>query len=228
MITLLMSLLVSAFAQDSCFCETGNFPQNEIKYFKLGCQIWLSEQANCTNQEIVPTGTSYVDRRMASEPGQVNIGYVGHWASAGQLVNYLKDTVKPLLDSGLSVSIDNTACLSMDQPEKVLSYVESLQLPANQELKIKGNQANSIGEWEALVGSGFNFWAKVTSGRNEIEFPNCDDFEHYACLKRYQLNHHGRCLDSRGNLIQLTCCQVAADSEIEPAYYQWEQKENCI
>jgi hypothetical protein len=228
MITLLMSLLVSAFAQNSCFCETGIRPTNEIKYFKLGCQIWLSKQANCTNSEIVPTGTSYIDRGNASTSGQVIIGYVGHWTSASELVDYLKKTVKPLLDSGLSVDIDNTACLSMDQPEKVLSYVESLRLPSGQELKIKGNQANSIGEWESLIGSGYNFWAKVASNQNEVEFPSCDDFEHYACLEKYQLNHHGRCWDATGNLIQLSCCRVAAESEIEPAFYQWEQKQNCF
>jgi hypothetical protein len=228
MITFLVSLLVSASAQNSCFCETGTFPENEIKFFELGCKIWLAKQANCQNQEIIPAGTSYVDRSHTSTSGHFTIGYVGHWASSAETVEYLKNTIEPLLSTGPSVTVDNTACLSMNVPEKVLSYVQNLRLPESQELNISGNQANSIGEWETVIGSSFNFWAKVSSKNSEIEFPNCDDFEHYSCLKKYQLNHHGRCWNQNKQLIDLTCCRVRTESELDPAVYQWEQINNCF
>ena len=228
MITFFMSLLVSAFAQNACFCETGTFPQDEIKFFEMGCHIWLSKQSHCQTKEIIPAGTSYMDRMRSSNGGKFVIGYVGHWASAYQLATYLSDSIEPLLNEGVSVDIDNTGCLSMDVPEKVASYVQNLHLPEGQELNIKGNQANSIGEWTTLIGSSYNFWAKVSSKNSAIEFPSCDDFEHYACLKKYQLNQGGRCWNESKQLIQLKCCRVRTESEIDPAYYQWEQWENCF
>jgi hypothetical protein len=199
----------AAASTKACFCEVGSKPENQVRAFSLGCSMWLRTQKNCVSKQKVSEGTDYSRLNLPLGTSDVSIGYVGHWFNSGETVIYLQNVVTPLMkQKNVSVTIDNTACKAMENPLQVLDHVKRLRLQDHQSLVIRGNQVNSVGKWDIILGSNFNFYAIVSSITREITYPRCKGFQNGACLPKVQLNEVGTCVDKNGQQAQLRCCKV--------------------
>lgn len=216
--------------QDLCICETGTFPANEIKYFRLGCKQWLKDQTNCTDKKIVEYGHDHTNALVSLKITNLRLGYVGHWSSAQQTLADLKTRLIPAIQSAQSsLTIDNTACKSLDDPELVHDYIRSLRLPESRFIQIRGNQTDSLGKWDELFGSRVNFTAEVSSTQPQVQFPSCKRYQDYPCFQQYQLGQSGRCLDRQNQIDSLICCkqQVPGGEGGMQDRYFWSQKKDC-
>lgn len=165
---------ITSFASKCCYCEIGNYPQNQQSFFKMGCNLWLGSQKNCDVKEIVPQNSRYDQMDLQCKNGDLVVGYVGHWGSSYETVDYLQRTIVPVIkNQNVSVKVDNTACLSMSSPKVVFDFVKSLNLPEGKNLSVVGNQVISIGKWDTLLGSSINFGAMVSADKEEIQYPSC-------------------------------------------------------
>lgn len=209
----------AAKPQKACFCEAGTYPEYQRPAFAAGCRLWLKEQKDCATKHEVQHGVSYADLPLQQDLTHISIGYVGHWINSQQLLSYLHSRINPLMSQkGLSVSIDNTACSSMNDPSLILDYVKNMAFQKDQNLIIKGNQTRSVGKWDALIGSKNNFYAFVKNTKKEVIYPNCREFQNYRCLQGVQANDEAVCTTDNSQLMRLRCCQVPDnpyDDEIE-------------
>lgn len=233
---LVMSLLLvsqSALANKCCYCEIGQYPENQQGFFKMGCNIWLAAQKNCDVKEIVPQNTNYSEGDLQCKGGDLVVGYVGHWGSSYETVRYLANRIVPAMQKhGVSVEVDNTACLAMSQPHTVLDYVKGLGLPENQSLSVSGNQVLSIGKWDAVLGDSVNFGAKVSSTQSAVMYPLCKRFRGYNCIGQIQLQNFGTCMEEDGQLKKLGCCAVPGSPQpdgmnVPTTNYIWTEGESC-
>jgi hypothetical protein len=223
----LFSLSV-ANADKCCFCEVGTDPANQMGFFKKGCQLWLNMQKNCDSKEIVPERTQYQFRDLKCD--NLAIGYVGHWSSALETAIYLRDFIAPTMQKFAlkNVVVDNTACSGMNNPEIVSTVVHSIPLNPGQRLEVVGNQADSIGMWEVILGPSYNFWARVESDKPGITFPSCRQFEDRPCLTNVQYGQGGRCVDRSGQLKSLKCCTVVENrGETNLSRVVWSEPQYC-
>jgi hypothetical protein len=201
---LLATPVTFAAKSKACICEIGTQPANQHRAFSIGCTLWLNSQKECATKTKVDFGASYTN--LPPEVTQLAVGYVGHANSSTELVNYLQTTISPLMSiRPISVYVDNTACRTMNHPDEVLSYIKSLSFPPGQTLVVRGNQVGSIGKWDVLIGSRYNFPATVSFPANTISYPACKQFAGYNCLSNVQLNEVGVCLDKAGALASLRC-----------------------
>ncbi len=220
----------------ACFCETGNWPKDQKKLFKIGCEVWLSRQFDCAQKEIVDEDTNYLQKALPQSTDLLSVGYVGHWDNSKHFVDYLNRSILPVMrERKLSAEIDNTACDAMHDPEQVLSFIKKAELPSSKFLTAKGNQAISVGTWDIILPSSDNFVANVSSKVDHVIYPSCRDYHHYSCLKDIQTHETGRCLDRQNQIDKLECCPVyrddnggdPQDSGAMP-YYQWEHPQDCL
>ncbi len=218
----------SANSQKACLCEVGQYPEYQQPAFSTGCALWLREQKNCLIKKKVSHGASYT--QLPQDITQLSIGYVGHWNNSRQLLTYLHMKISPLMtQKNLSVSIDNTACSSMNEPTLILDYVKDMALERDQTLTIKGNQTRSIGKWDAALGSKNNFYAVVSSKKTSVTYPNCRDYQNYSCLQGVQTNDEATCVTDNAQQRRLRCCQVQDspyDNEIK-MNYAWLPLSEC-
>ena len=111
-------------SKNSCFCEIGKQPENQQFFFTLGCEIWLARQYHCNYKAIVLEDTNYLTEAMPEDTNSFSIGYVGHWASSRQFIDYLNASILPLMHKrASSVFIDNTACDAMKDAESVSRFL---------------------------------------------------------------------------------------------------------
>lgn len=216
--------------RDLCVCEAGTFPANEIKYFRMGCKQWLKNQSNCLNQRIVEHGQDYVSTLTTLNITHLRIGYVGHWSSARQTLLDLETRLIPAIQvAQSSLTIDNTACKSLDDPELVHNYIRSLRLSESRLIQIRGNQTDSLGKWDEIFGSRVNFTAEVSTTQPQVQFPSCKRYQNYPCFQQYQLGQSGRCLDRQNQIESLICCkqQVPGGEGGTQDRYVWSQKRDC-
>lgn len=212
------------FAGQSCYCEIGAYPTNQQKFFRTGCSLWLKDQRNCDQKKIVSQDFNYRSELIAnSSISKLRIGYVGHWSGSEETVRYLDFNIIPVIkDFSVSVDIDNTACLAMKDPYYVRDYIWQQRLPANATLTFKGNQVNSVGKWDFILGPSLNLVAQASSNNYQVSFPRCLLFEGRSCLENPQSNNSGLCLDDQKKLKRLTCCQKLIDVGIgdAPSYQE--------
>lgn len=228
-------LSLSSHANKCCYCEIGDYPSEQQGFFKVGCNLWLAGQKNCDIKEIVPQNTRYQDMNLSCANGEMSVGYVGHWGSSYQMVSYLQRTIVPAMQKhNVSVKVDNTACLAMDNPNIIHDYIKAIPFNRDQFLDVKGNQVLSIGKWDSVIGKSANFAASVSSRLDTVDYPSCKSFRGYNCVQQVQLGQYGYCRENNGSVVQLTCCGVQDDSNFESSYmntvlkYQWVDKKNCV
>lgn len=196
-----------------CICQTGTGMAFELPFFDVGCKIWLAQQSGCDMKKTVKyqrDSLSYIPR--SCDGGEVRLGFVGHWNSTRQTINFLE----PLIEEGMfrrkmSFDIDNTACFAMDRPNDLKNFFDyKQQLPAEQFLRFRGNQVLSVGTWDDIpfaFGSS-NFYAIYDSRTGQVTYPNCSEFRGEVCSATFgiQKGQRGQCINEQGELEILECC----------------------
>ena len=169
-------------ATTSCYCEVGNYPPDQQKFFRAGCDLWLKDQKNCDFKKTVSQNYNYRSVVDFKKTNQLKIGYVGHWSNASETIQHLHEHIVPLAkEFSISLDVDNTACKALDDPYYVNDYLKTQRLPANSAITYKGNQVNSVGLWEKLLGPSLNLNASVSSVTQQVSFPRCLLFEGRNC-----------------------------------------------
>jgi hypothetical protein len=223
-----------AVAQDCCVCEIGKDPEHQQGFFELGCRLWLGEQKGCASKVTVVQGTDYrsLDFNRCSPQGRIRLGYVGHWRDSWQSIFYLRYRVVPLArERRQSVIVDNTACLAMKEPERVLESLRQERLPPGLFIHFRGNQVESVGKWDKIFGRSINVWAEARTDHADVIFPACRDFEDKACFSGNQLEDRPRCRSAQGELITLRCCQkedlYSEGGAMNSNSYFWKKVQDC-
>lgn len=211
---IILSLFMSfnAYA-NCCICQTDTSPEEHIKWYKTGCRMWLTARG-CPAGKVIPQTESIAKHIPKSCEGKkLKLGYVGHWASARDTVNYVSSLLKVLEEKDLSLYYDNTACLAMDRPELVQNYLNKISPElGDREIKIKGNQAISTGMWDPILPGKHNFKAYASTETEMVEYPKCKEFVDKSCWKMFQEGETGLCLEEDGTKSVLKC---TADAEVE-------------
>ncbi len=213
-ILLLFSLL--SVNADVCICQ---FPKEdskfgagyrgEIGFYKMGCAIWLRKEMECRRQKIIDINTPlgpYLDR-VLGESETLRIGYVGHWSSSEEYINYLKDNIEPLVrEKKIPVEVNNTACLSMADANAVQSYLSSLQIPNDTYIRVEGTQTTSIGMWDKVLIHRRKADLIAIADSRDISptYPSCKEFFNRNCTM-FQENETGFCEDETKILRKLIC-----------------------
>ncbi len=233
-VTLLACLFISinSYAAKCCFCEIGDLPASQQSFFKMGCNMWLKTQKNCDVKAVVPQNANYADMNLSCRNGEMSVGYVGHWESSYQTVNYLQRSIVPAIKNhNVSVQVNNTACRSMSAPDDVFKFVKGLALPTGKSLSVVGNQVLSVGKWDILLGSSINFIAGASSNKDSVQYPSCKSFKDRPCMQQIQQNESAVCIAGNKKQTQLTCCGVEEMSMGESSQMQlkfvWTEKLNC-
>jgi hypothetical protein len=196
-----------AAERDLCICQTGSSPKEEIKFFKLGCNTWNSTQS-CSEKIIIGLNDS-IDDALASRPEvkSVKLGYVGHWGSSSEVVDFLRDKVIPVAKKrDIYFDIHNSACSSMENPYEIQKYLKSIGEDARH-IHFLGNQVISTGGWDPLLPGKNNFWASINGSSLNIEFPNCKEFEKKQCMKMFQNDEQSICFNQNENKFVFLRCQ---------------------
>jgi len=225
----------AAKENDLCICQTGTEPQNEVKFFKLGCKVWHMGKS-CGKKMTVSFDRS-LDEILAENPSakKINVSYVGHWSSAYESVQFLDYTIAPLIRKhDVSVTIDNTACLATDNPFVIVNYLKSLPDVAGR-IEFKGNQAISTGLWDKALSGKNNFWAKISGEKLDVTFPGCRDFESKGCMGAFQSNETGVCFDEKSEKHVFLRCEEGERtvtrmdssgkraSKVKEKYFSWKR-----
>ncbi len=229
---------VRAQDNDLCVCQTGTYPTNQVGFFRLGCRMWNAGNS-CGKKLIVPE-TESLSRILSQNPGtrSLKVGFVGHWSSAAQSVDFLRRSIVPAMrNNDVSVEIDNTACLATDNPFIIANYLRFLG-PIGTRIKFRGNQAISTGLWDRTLPGKHNFWATISGETLEVDFPTCAEFENRGCLGVVQREGRGICRDENsGEHVTLRCqfernTQVIpangdnAEQTVEQSQYLWKRSQN--
>ncbi len=137
----------------------------------------------------------------------MHLGYVGHWGSSNQLINFIEDNVAHVLkEKDMSLKLDNTACNAMDRPELVKAYVDGRKLVSDDKtIEVKGNQTISIGMWNSLTFGDANLNAIITNKNQKSILPSCNKFENEFCIGEFQNMQVGRCISKNGEQKLLFC-----------------------
>lgn len=232
---LLGSIWMPAASAKSCYCETGTSPSSEAPLFWIGCKLWLAGQNGCGSKKIVANGYDYLGSGDSFD-SEIAIGYVGHWGSSSEMVDYVNSSVYPLMSrTDSSVIVDNTACLAMSDPEKILAAMSQWAptFKPGQTLAIRGNQTVSVGEWSILPGFGsMDFPAVVSSTSGTVQYPKCEGFRDNNCFAAAQAGKDAVCENNDGSLTALSCCSVLVPGQgRQRATYVrnelWETETNC-
>lgn len=193
--------------------------------------MWLNDQKNCSSKSIVEHGYSYVGD---SQCQNFNIGYVGHWADSYQTTHYLEQTILPLTRyPNSTVNIDNTACRAMLDPYQVQNFINRQSLPKNFQMTFNGNQVNSVGKWDNILGGSYNLNATLktqAAAKAELTFPACRQFISKNCLEKFQAQESGLCLDQNQKLKKITCCKDAPQNIGDGGItirFAWLEPQNC-
>lgn len=202
----LTTLSAQAAERDLCICQTGAEPSNEIKFFKLGCKTWNMTQS-CSEKITIGFNDS-IEEVLANRPEvkSVKLGYVGHWGSSSQAVEFLEERVRPsIIKYGVYFDIHNSACLATENPYKIRDYLKKIGKDAEL-MHFYGNQAISTGGWDPLLPGKNNFWASVNGASLEVKFPNCKEYQFKECLGMFQKGETGICFDKKSNkYVTLEC-----------------------
>jgi hypothetical protein len=207
---------------DLCVCMIGAYPTNQQKFFKLGCSLWFTRQSCDAKRRIIEEGDpSFADVLSTTPRGsKVVLGFVGHWGSAGQTVNWLKRVILPAASKReIDVRVDNTACRGGDDPIELREGTSELlkELPVPN-LEVKVNQDISSGMWDPYLPGKNNFWVEYVSrdGKGSLKFPSCRSFEKRSCWGWMQGGGSGFC-EEEENGVRIPRLLVC--SQVEREYY---------
>ncbi|MCX7978981.1 MAG: hypothetical protein N2578_08260 [Bdellovibrionaceae bacterium] len=245
---LLVVLSVASFAQGTCcVCEIGLKPAYQRSFFYKGCEMWLKEQKNCSTKEIRDhQSNGIIPLNHLCHSGKLRLGYVGHWSSWAETHNHVMNAIHPTMDHyNVNVYIDNTACLGLDDPEKLLRYYRmnkdsaeataalskkkesSLPFRYRGEIHIRAHQVRSIGMWDRIFSSSANFDAFVSLNEGVVLYPTCRKFEDKPCEQAFQAGDQGVCIDDSGQKRTLKCCsEIPFDTETPNRFY-WTAPDKC-
>lgn len=194
--------------RDLCICQTGSAPSDEIKYFNLGCKTWNMTQS-CSEKITISLDDSIADV-LSTRPDvkSVKIGYVGHWSSAHETTQFLKEQIVPVIKKrDIYFDIHNSACLAVDDPYIVRDYFKKIGKAAKS-IHFYGNQVVSTGGWDPILPGKNNFWASINGASLKVEFPDCKEFELKECMKTFQAYADAVCFDSKANkYVVLECTE---------------------
>jgi len=203
---------------DLCVCMIGSEPENQQKWFKLGCSIWFSKQSCEQKRRIVQDETPGLAEILdeSHRGSKVVLGFVGHWGSAHQTVNWLRDDLLPAASKyGVDLRIDNTACSGGDDPVELREGANKLltRFPVPN-LEVRVNQAISSGLWDPYLPGKNNFWIEFASQKADDErltLPECRKFEGKTCWGWIQGGDSGFCQEEvkgRKQRSLLVCSKV--------------------
>jgi hypothetical protein len=202
---------------DVCICtvssrhgsEYGGAPVSEIFWHKMGCSIWNDRQKTCrirTTMAIDEDLEGFLEQHH-QDGEKVKIGYVGHWSSSNETVGYLNDEISPLVQKfNGDFYINNTACLSMKEPQKVKKAIDAIPRTQDQKIVFKGTQTVSIGIFDdiTLHLKKADLWSRVSTEDNEISYPKCSAYRYKSCTG-YQNFAVGTCLNHKDEKTKMTC-----------------------
>jgi hypothetical protein len=208
-------LSLSAIA-DVCICQYpkqdaryGAGFKGEIGFYKMGCGAWLLSQTKCRKEKIIDINETlepYLNERLRSNE-KIRIGFVGHWSSSDELVDYLDNDIVPLMQKYNSpIEVDNTACDGMNDPQSVQDYLATLKTQKDSYLSVQGSQTTSIGMWDKLSISfrKADLIAYADTRGNRDIYPKCEIFHKKRCTG-FQYREVGKCTDSEGVTKELIC-----------------------
>lgn len=190
---------------DLCICQMGDEPKEQVPAFFAGCEAWLNLQL-CLRKKIVSISKPLIDVvDNGMKPRSMRVGFVGHWSSANESVNFLKEEVVPVIQKyDVRVKVDNTACLAVDNPYTVANYLKGIE--EGSKIRFTGNQAISSGMWDKFIPGKNNFWSKIEGKTGEVTFPSCKKFENRVCYTIFQGGEKGVCHDKKtGAHVVLKC-----------------------
>lgn len=192
---MLATFSFTASAQDDfCLCETGNSPKNEVPFYRAGCKLWLASQS-CHEKKVISIDDdldSAIPR--TSDGKKVKLGYVGHWSTTGESIDYILDRILPL-NKGRRISffIHNTACYATKDTYILQDLMNLINIDPETSITFQGNQAASVGMWEKFIPFKENMYSIVGSNLSAPIFPPCEEFQGKRCLGSIQLNEQGFC-----------------------------------
>ncbi len=210
----LLSGNVLAGLDDLCICQTGSEPREQVPAFFAGCEAWLNLQM-CVRKKIVSISKPLIDVvDKGMKPRSIKVGYVGHWGSAEESVQYLSSEILPVIKKyDVSIKVDNTACLAVDNPYVIMDYLNSIT--EGPRIRFLGNQAISTGMWDKFLPGRNNFWAKIDGKKKEVTFPSCKSFEKKICFGMFQGGEKGICHDTKTDGHAFLECAGKEDELIE-------------
>jgi hypothetical protein len=216
----LLLLLLISFIQvgqaNVCICQYpkedakyGGGYRGEIGFYKMGCALWILSEGRCRKKKVIDINMSldpYLNKVLKPQE-KVKIGFVGHWSSSEEFIEYLQSDIEPLLKKyDSSFEVENTACSSMDEPAKVQDYLTGLQLNENKYINVEGSQTTSIGMWDKLS-IGFRKADLIANGDSrglKNVYPLCKKFINRRCTG-FQEGETGYCQSDSGVNRKLIC-----------------------
>ncbi len=215
MFLLILCFSIPAFA-DVCICqypkedaEFGEGYRGEIGFYKMGCALWLLKEKSCRREKIMNINTPlepYLEKVLRKNE-KVRVGYVGHWGSSEDYVDYLKTKIEPLISILQSpIAVDNTACYSMEDSSMVQKYLETIPSTEEVYITVEGSQTTSIGMWDkVLPGKRKADLTAIADSRGVMSvYPSCKEFNRKRCTV-FQENESGQCIDEKGEQRELIC-----------------------
>lgn len=223
----------STFASETalCICQTGEkgvrfVPDSlagvEKFFFKEGCDVWLNNQMNCNSKKVLSINDNLLDYIPEDSNEKVlKLGFVGHFIGAYYMNERVtKELPEIIREKDMSIQLDDTSCSLMDYRGSVTG-IDSIDIPKNRELVVKGNQVISIGTWSDII-PGFehaNPHMTISSKTGEFVFPQCRDFIGKRCLGVVQGNEYAECNDNNEHE-KIRCCEKTFSST-------WEKSRDC-
>lgn len=214
---LLISIISFHALADVCICtypkedaKYGGGYKGEILFYKMGCALWLLTETRCRKEKIMDINLpleTYLDNKIKAKDKKIRIGYVGHWGSSDEYIDYVDEYIAPLLNRyEQSIEVDNTACLAMEEANQVQEHIEKYDYKENQSLKLEGNQTTSIGMWDKLSirFRKADLTATASSDNSKLLYPKCKKFVGKRCTG-FQLYEKGLCSEEDSTLTELIC-----------------------
>lgn len=229
-LALLTLCSLPAFA-DICICQYpeedakfGMGRQGEIGFYKMGCALWLMRESYCRREKIVNINIPlepYLSKALLGNE-KVRIGFVGHWESSMEYVDYLRADIEPLLQKfQVPFEINNTACYAMNDPEFVQDYLNTVSSSGNAYIKVEGAQTASIGMWDKVLihRQKADLVAFADSRKKTPAYPYCKEFLNRNC-STYQDRESGSCAETDGSLSNLICQKSIGERNVRKWIYK--------
>ncbi len=207
MISIITLISLHLQADDCCICQTGTEPQSQVVFFQAGCGLWLNGQQGCSSKETIPFADD-LDARIprSCDRQTVRLGYVGHWSGSYESMDFIYSRLLPINQGrGISFDVRNTACLSVDDPFGLQSFLNDIEVITGTTITWRGNQAISTGMWAPITPERENIPAVASTDESLFSLPACNMFERSLC-SGFQRNQEARCASDDGSTRILSCC----------------------
>jgi hypothetical protein len=172
-----------------CVCQYGNSTEFEMFMFRRGCSVWFV-QNDCGATSVISLDDPVIDSLPEKFSGKIRVGYVGHWNSSEQFIEFLQSQILPITEQRnfTALLIDNTGCNAMADADSVKAYVNTALQSTGKKVEIRGNETVSIGLWDSFYLGKGNLTATI-SADGGLHFPVCEDYIGSACPFRARNGH---------------------------------------